>query len=478
MRLRRLGMAGRKETVGLWLLFSLLVGSCGGSSQTTAVGSSPVAPERGETGSEADRTAASQALAGRTIVGYQAWFGCPGERQLGAPDTAGGKTTVGGSAARWRHWFAAQVDDASSLTVDMLPDVSTLPESARCATGLRRSDGSVVSVFSSADPAVIDRHFEWMQTHGIDGAAVQRFVSDLHPGADRERSDAILRAIRGAAEAHGRVFYISYDISGADPATVYDDIRADWRRLTGELALTASSAYLSGHGMPLLQIWGFGFRDRPGDPGQVRALMADLRRGSTPGVLLIGGIPSGWRNANGDSRTGAEWATLYRSFDVISPWSVGRYSDEASNLGYVQGLVIPDLEETTRLGIGYLPVVYPGFSWANLMKSRGNGNTAQAAQNRVPRRCGDFLWQQGQTRLAAGARSLFIAMFDEVDEATAVMPVVARTEELPPGTGLIALDHDGCKLPSDWYLRISGSLAGYLKAGEVPPAVLSTVLRP
>jgi hypothetical protein len=80
--------------------------------------------------------------------------------------------------------------------------------------------------------------------------------------------------------------------------------------------------------------------------------------------------------------------------------------------------------------------------------------------------------------MAAGARSLFIAMFDEVDEATAIMPVVSQSEELPPGTRLIALDQDGCDLPSDWFLRIGGSLAGYLRSAQVPPASLSAVLRP
>jgi hypothetical protein len=193
-------------------------------------------------------------------------------------------------------------------------------------------------------------------------------------------------------------------------------------------------------------------------------------------VVLIGGVPAGWRNADGDSKRGAEWARVYRSYDVISPWSVGRYDSEATNRGFVNRLVVPDLAEAHRLGLGYMPVVFPGFSWANLMTVRGK--PAEAIQNRIPRQCGNFLWQQGQTRIAAGARTLFIAMFDEVDEATAVMPVVTRGAELPSGTKLIALDRDGCDLPADWYLRVSGSLAGHLRSRQVPPASLATVLRP
>src|SRR5690606_25208714 len=128
---------------------------------------------------------------------------------------------------------------AAQLTVEMLPEVSTLPPSALCSTRLARADGSMVDVFSSADPAVVDTHFGWMKAHGIDGAAVQRFVNALSDRADRERSDGILRAIRAAAERHGRVFYVAYDISGADPATLYDEIRADWRHLVEEVAITA-----------------------------------------------------------------------------------------------------------------------------------------------------------------------------------------------------------------------------------------------
>jgi hypothetical protein len=138
--------------------------------------------------------------------------------------------------------------------------------------------------------------------------------------------------------------------------------------------------------------------------------------------------------------------------------------------------VLPDLAEAERVGIGYMPVIFPGFSWANLMKSRGKADSA--LRNQTPRRCGNFLWEQGQSRLAAGAESMFIAMFDEVDEATAVMPVVARKDNLPLGTNLIALDEDGCDLPADWYLRISGMLSRMLKQGQVPPEEMSSVLRP
>ena len=65
--------------------------------------------------------------------------------------------------------------------------------------------------------------------------------------------------------------------SGADPQTVTEDIRNDWRYLVETLQLTASSAYLRDHGKPVIELWGFGVGDRPGTPESVGALIADLK---------------------------------------------------------------------------------------------------------------------------------------------------------------------------------------------------------
>ncbi len=57
-----------------------------------------------------------------------------------------------------------------------------------------------------------------MQTYGIDGALVQRFTGSI-PG-HRKEGDTILRNVRTAAEAHGRVFAVEYDMSGAHDDTI------------------------------------------------------------------------------------------------------------------------------------------------------------------------------------------------------------------------------------------------------------------
>ena len=66
----------------------------------------------------------------------------------------------------------------------------------------------------------VDRHFRWMEEHGIDGVFLQRFVSELSdPNLLRAR-DTVADLVRISAEKHQRVFAIMYDVSGASTDTV------------------------------------------------------------------------------------------------------------------------------------------------------------------------------------------------------------------------------------------------------------------
>jgi hypothetical protein len=55
-----------------------------------------------------------------------------------------------------------------------------------------------------------------------------------------------------------------------------------------------------------------------------------------------------------------------------------------------------------------MPVVFPGFSWANLKRA--------TKPNQIPRNGGRFRWTQAWDVRQAGARMLKIAMFDEVND--------------------------------------------------------------
>ena len=89
----------------------------------------------------------------------------------------------------------------------------------------------------------------------------------------------------------------------------------------------------------------------------------------------------------------------------------------------------PDLKATQALGVDYMPVVFPGFSWANLM--RAEHKLDQAIPNAIPRQCGRFYWRQVYNSLAGGASMLYGAMFDEVNEGTAMFKILPSAAELP-----------------------------------------------
>jgi hypothetical protein len=85
--------------------------------------------------------------------------------------------------------------------------------------------------------------------------------------------------------------------------------------------------------------------------------------------------------------------------------------------------------------------------------SRNSSNPG--AKNQIPRRGGAFYWQQVYNAVNAGATMLYGAMFDEVDEGTAILKACPK-QSLAPQDWWLTLDADGYDLPSDWYLRLAG----------------------
>ena len=78
-----------------------------------------------------------------------------------------------------------------------------------------------------------------------------------------------------------------------------------------------------------------------------------------------------------------------------------------------------------------------------------------APSNPIPRRGGRFFWHQIEQALQAGATMVYAAMFDEVDEGTAMFKLAATRDSVPAGVPLVTLDADGDQLPSDWYLQLA-----------------------
>jgi hypothetical protein len=377
------------------------------------------------------------------MFGYQGWFACP---------------TDGSPLGGWEHWFRRGASaGAATVRVDMWPDISELPPDERCDTPLALPDGRPAQLYSAFNPKTVDRHLQWLQQYELAGVFLQRFSARLDTPAVLAFRDAVAANVRAGAESHGRVFALMYDISGHPRETLVDAIKRDWVHVVDELRLLESPRYLRHRGRPLLAIWGFGFVDRAATPAQAAELIEFFKNNPDPRyrVTLVGGVPARWRTLTRDSQPDPGWAAVYRSFDVVSPWTVGRFKDAEGIDRFYAEEVTKDRLETDRLGIGYLPVVFPGFSWHNMNPS--------ASSNQIPRRGGRFYWRQVERALATRQTMLYGAMFDEVDEGTAMFKVAASARGAPRDVEVVTLDEDGEPVPADWYLRLARETQRRLK---------------
>jgi hypothetical protein len=295
---------------------------------------------------------------------------------------------------------------------------------------------------------------------------LQRFINSLSRGHSLAANNAVLENVRAGARAHGRVYALMYDLSSLAPGQA-DVLIADWQRLQRETGLTSDPNYLRHRGKPLLALWGCGFKDddkpRPalGDWRKILTFLKEDRESG--GLALMVGVPSFWRTQSRDSIADPELLEILQLADVISPWTPGRYRTPEAATAHAAAVWQPDLAWCRAHGIDFLPVAFPGFSWHNM---KG------AALNAIPRLQGRFFWSQITAARRAGAEMLYVAMFDEVDEGTAIFKV---TNHPPtgPGDGVQFATYEG--LPSDHYLRLTGLagpvLRGELPAGEEPPGL-------
>lgn len=194
-----------------------------------------------------------------------------------------------------------------------------------------------------------------------------------------------------------------------------------------------------------------GLNDRSHPPSDTAAALALIRWfQNTARTTYIGGTPAYWRSLSRDANPDPAWAGVYQAMDVVQPWTVGRYGDLAGVERWRTEQFVPDLAATSAHQQLYMPVIFPGFSWHNL--------DPRSPQNQIPRLKGEFLWQQARNARAAGATLLKIAMFDEVNEGTAMFKAASHRMDAPDRGYWLTLDADGSDLPSDLYLRLAGEI--------------------
>jgi hypothetical protein len=370
-----------------------------------------------------------QQIAGTHVVGYQGWFACPSDSsQIG-----------------WAHWFRGQAGPHFDLQTDLWPDTSDFQPGDLCQTDLRTASGAKAYLFSSENPKVVDRHFAWMKQYGIDGVALERFATILTDERQLHHFDAVLSNVRAAAEKNGRGFFIMYDLTGVNAADVVSRLSDDWSHLQA-MHLTTSPSYMHDRGMPIIALWGLGFSERSIDAATAAELIAFFK---SKKFAVFGGVPSHWRTLDADAQSAPAWTAVYHSLDIISPWTVGRFSDESSVDAFVRDRVVPDMADAKSHSVEYVPVAFPGFSWHNLQNGK-------PPFNQISRACGSFYQRQVEDYLNAGATSLFTAMFDEVNEGTAIFKV--ESTNIPTAIPLTKPDIVPCKLTaSDLYLKLAGT---------------------
>lgn len=376
-------------------------------------------------------------LRGKVLLGYQGWFNCAGD---GAPEN------------NWRSW-ARGVPAPDSLTIDMYPDLTELDAGEKCTVPGMTIGGKPAYLYSAWNPKTVARHFRWMKDYGLDGVLIQRFVTTIP--RKRASNDVVLKNAIAGAKQYGRAFAIEYDVTGSNIDKFFEMMQEDWKYLVDELKVTSHPNYLRHNGKPVLSIWGPGLQeDRhvPHDPTVLKQIITWFKTGAPKKyqVTYMGGTPSRWRSLTNDARPDPAWAEAYAMMDVVQPWTVGRYRNNESADKWKETMLVPDLALTAKNQQMYMPVVFPGFSWHNLKK--------EAPANAIPRNRGEFLWRQAYNAKQAGAIALKIAMFDEVNEGTAIFKVAPRRSDAPDQGYWLTLDADGATLPSDWYLRLAGEI--------------------
>jgi len=383
----------------------------------------------------------TKTLHGKVLCGYQGWFTAEGD----------------GAGRGWSHWArnARSKPSADNIRVDLWPDLSEFGPDERFATDIKYADGRAAEVFSSFQKSTVLRHFQWMRDAGIDGVLVQRFATQVLSPTGLRRVNVVLDHCREGANRTGRTYAVEYDLSGLQAGQI-DGVIADWQDLRRRMRLCDDPAYLHHAGRPVVEVWGIGFNDgRQYSLDDCRKLLRFLRDDA---CHVVCGVPTGWRTMSRDAVRDPALPDVLRLGHVVSPWTVGRYKSPSEEVRHADQYWKPDMEWCKRNGLEYMPVVFPGFSWHN---------QKDGPLNQIPRLKGAFLWKQFCEVHRLGATMVNVAMFDEVDEGTAIFKC---TSDVPSGDGVKFVTFEG--LPSDYYLKLVGLgtqlLLGQAKESDGP----------
>lgn len=358
-------------------------------------------------------------VVGKVTVGYQGWFSAAGD---GSPVNAWGHTNI-------------------ELWPDMREYAQTYSTSSLGWSTL--GDGQPATLFSSYDQSTVNTHFMWMAQNGIDTVALQRFDNEIQPGTTLfSQRNGEAQKVMSAAQATGRQFYIMYDMSGG---TSY--VESDWTNtIVNTLHLTSSPNYAMQNGKPVVCLWGMGYTTVDLNGTQAAAMVNWFK---SQGCYVIAGVPGSWRSLNGQTRS--DFGSVWPLCNMIMPWQVGGGPDPS--------WMAADFAYCNSNGIDYQSDVYPGYSFHN--------SNSSSAENAIPRNAGNFMWSQFALVRQTGVPSVYISMFDEVNEGTAILKGAEDSSMIPTSQWFLTLGADGTHVSSDYYLRETND-GGQMVKGITP----------
>ena len=409
---------------------------------------------------------------GLVMCGYQGWHGTPGDGCSHNPTEA------------WPHYCDVNnkpfIFEPGVLknSIDFWPDVTEY-EKTYAADGFTYPDGSQAMVYSSYDESTVNLHFKWMKDYNIDGVFMQRFVSQITDAAALDHSDKVLASAMAASNEHARAIAIMYDMVGMNASSKAYIILNDAAALKAKYNLDDRSKgqryYLYHNGKPLIGLVSVGQKAASYTIAQAQEIVDGLQ---AMGFSVMLGVPAYWRNpGDGDCVNDSNITDLIKDVDIIMPWLVGvydydgntesavssfsKYFSQVMNEIKVGSTVIRqgDYSQASKYGVEYCPLVFAGFSDQNMHPDHYV----------YDRHGGNFYWEQIYKNLNKGAKMLYVAMFDEIDEGTAIYKCL-RKKEVPSNvsaTDYYVVFENGVCRRSDTQVSVSGSGNWCKKASEM-----------
>jgi hypothetical protein len=366
-------------------------------------------------------------VVGKVTVGYQCWFACTGD---GAPINC------------WWHWSSDEAVAPSptnnNVTIKDWPDMREYTTSFETLYA-NLGNGSQEALFSDYDQQTVNEQFKWMQQHGCDTVALQRFNPNTSEGPTRN-TNAL--EVMSAAQSTGRKFFIMYDTTGWFAMT--NQMIADWQNvIIGQLHLTNSSNYARQNGKPVVAIWGLGYDDsnHPWPAAQCTAVVNAFKNA---GCYVIGGVQRAWRTAN------SSYLPTYQAMNMIQPWLIGSIGSPSDAQSYYTGTMQADQAYCGANGMDYQCTILPGD--VSVSGQRDNGLT---------------MWQLFYDASLVGCQGLYISMYDEYGEGNNIAKSAENPSMDPVGGGFLDLDQSGDYCSSDYYLRLTDA-GGEMFKGQRP----------